>query len=45
VRFRLPQWDVQMPESLASYWTAWNELDLERVAQHLAVAVTEDRME
>ena len=41
VRFRLPQWDVQMPEPLVSYWTAWNEMDLERVPQHLAVAVTQ----
>lgn len=42
MRFRLPEWDVQMPEPLASYWTAWNEMDLDVVAQHLARAVTED---
>jgi hypothetical protein len=42
VRFRLPDWDVQMPEPLVSYWTAWNETDLDLVPQHLARAVTED---
>jgi hypothetical protein len=42
VRFRLPEWDVQMPEPLVSYWTAWNEPDLKRVRQHLADAVTVD---
>jgi hypothetical protein len=31
-----------MPEPLVSYWNAWNELDLDLVAQHLARAVTED---
>lgn len=31
-----------MPEPLVSYWTAWNEPDLERIPQHLDVAVTED---
>ena len=31
-----------MPEPLVSYWTAWNESDLERIPQHLDVAVTED---
>jgi len=42
VRFRLPEWDVPMPESLVSYWTAWNETDLDRVPQHLVRAVTND---
>lgn len=42
MRFRLPEWDVQMPEPLVSYWTAWNEMDLDLVAQHLGRAVTED---
>lgn len=31
-----------MPDPLVSYWTAWNETDLERLPQHLAVAVTDD---
>lgn len=31
-----------MPEPLVSYWTAWNETDLDLVQQHLASAVTED---
>lgn len=31
-----------MPEPLVSYWTAWNETDLEFVPQYLARAVTED---
>lgn len=31
-----------MPEPLVSYWTAWNETDLQLVPQHLARAVTED---
>jgi hypothetical protein len=31
-----------MPEPLVAYWTAWNELDLDLVAEHLARAVTED---
>lgn len=31
-----------MPDALRSYWTAWNEPDLERVGEHLATAVTED---
>ena len=31
-----------MPDSLVAYWTAWNEPDLERIGQHLAVAVTDD---
>lgn len=31
-----------MPEPLVSYWTAWNEMDLEQVPQHLARAVTDD---
>jgi hypothetical protein len=31
-----------MPDALVSYWTAWNEPDLERVGGHLAGAVTDD---
>jgi len=31
-----------MPEVLAAYWTAWNEIDLERIAAHLDRAVTVD---
>jgi hypothetical protein len=31
-----------MPEPLVAYWTAWNELDLDLVTEHLARAVTED---
>jgi hypothetical protein len=42
MRFRLPDWDVEMPIPLVSYWTAWNESDLDRVRRHLASAVTED---
>lgn len=42
MRFRLPEWDVQMPDPLVSYWTAWNEMDLDRVPGHLARAVTPD---
>lgn len=42
MRFRLPEWDVQMPEPLVSYWTAWNETNLELVSQHLARAATKD---
>ena len=42
MRFRLPDWDVEMPSPLVSYWTAWNETDLERVQCHLASAVTEN---
>ncbi|HKX75111.1 MAG TPA: nuclear transport factor 2 family protein [Acidimicrobiia bacterium] len=42
MRYRLPDWDIQMPEPLMSYWAAWNEIDLGRVPQHLAQAVTAD---
>jgi hypothetical protein len=42
MRFRLPEWDVRMPDPLVFYWTAWNEVDLELVPQHLARTVTED---
>ncbi len=42
MRFRLPDWDVQMPGQLVFYWTAWNEPDLDLVPSHLARAVTED---
>lgn len=31
-----------MPEPLVSYWSAWNETDLDRVPEHLARAVTQD---
>lgn len=31
-----------MPESLVSYWHAWNEVDLRRVPEHLTGAVCED---
>lgn len=31
-----------MPAPLVAYWTAWNETDLEVVADHLSVAVTDD---
>ena len=42
MRFRLPEWDVQMPEPLVSYWTAWNETDVTLLPQHLSYAVTDD---
>ena len=42
MRFRLPDWDVEMPAPLVSYWAAWNETDLGRVREHLASAVTQD---
>ena len=42
MRFRLPEWDVAMPDALVSYWTAWNETDLEAVPGHLVTAVTDD---
>ena len=29
MRFRLPEWDIPMPAPLVSYWTAWNEPDLD----------------
>lgn len=31
-----------MPAALVSYWTAWNESDLDRVRTHLTSAVTSD---
>jgi hypothetical protein len=31
-----------MPAALVAYWTAWNEVDLERVLGHLVGAVTEN---
>lgn len=31
-----------MPDALVSYWTAWNEPELERVREHLIHAVTHD---
>lgn len=42
MRFRLPDWDVEMPSPLVSYWTAWNETDLDHLPRYLASAVTED---
>ena len=40
MRFRRREWDVAMPDALVSYWTAWNEPDLERIRDHLVGAVT-----
>lgn len=31
-----------MPLPLVSYWTAWNEHDLDQIGQHLRAAVTDD---
>ena len=31
-----------MPDALVSYWTAWNERELEQVHGHLVRAVTDD---
>src|SRR5205085_5864608 len=42
MRFRRREWDVAMSDALVAYWTAWNEPDLERIGDHLAVAVTKD---
>jgi hypothetical protein len=42
MRFRLPEWDIAMPDSLLAYWTAWNETSLQDVPSHLSKAVTED---
>ena len=42
MRFRLPEWDVEMPAALVSYWAAWNADDLEAVPGLLALAVTDD---
>ncbi|MEZ5407716.1 MAG: nuclear transport factor 2 family protein [Acidimicrobiales bacterium] len=42
MRFRLPEWDVEMPAALASYWTAWNSDDLDAVPELLRQAVTGD---
>jgi len=42
MRFRLPQWDVEMPAALVDYWTAWNADDLDVVPGLLARAVTAD---
>jgi hypothetical protein len=42
MRFRLPEWDITIPDSLLAYWTAWNETSLQRVPTHLENAVTED---
>lgn len=42
MRFRRPEWDITMPPALVSYWTAWNEDDLDAVPGHLATAVAPD---
>lgn len=42
MRFRLPEWDVEMPAALVDYWTAWNVDDLDAVPKLLARAVTTD---
>ena len=42
MRFRLPEWDIAMPDCLVSYWQAWNETDLAKVPSHLALAVTHE---
>jgi hypothetical protein len=42
MRFRLPEWDIAMPDSLLAYWTAWNETSLQNVPTHLSKAVTEN---
>lgn len=42
MRFRRPEWDVSMPDALISYWSAWNEPELEQVRKHLVDAVTDD---
>jgi SnoaL-like domain len=39
MRFRLPDWDVAMPEALVAYWTAWNTRDLDQVRGLLDRAV------
>ena len=31
-----------MPACLIAYWSAWNEMDVERIAEHLVAAVTPD---
>jgi hypothetical protein len=42
MRYRLPEWDVPMPEPLVSYWAAWNETDVDLIAGYLTSAVTDD---
>ncbi len=42
MRFRLPEWDVEMPAALVSYWAAWNADELDTVPGLLAAAVTGD---
>jgi hypothetical protein len=42
MRFRLPEWDVPMPDALVAYWTAWNSSELDRVGELLRRAVTDD---
>jgi hypothetical protein len=34
MRYRLREWDVAMPAALVSYWTAWNEPDIEQIDHH-----------
>jgi hypothetical protein len=41
VQFRRREWDVAMPDALVAYWTAWNEADPDRIADHLVRAVTD----
>jgi hypothetical protein len=42
MRFRLAEWDVEMPPALVSYWVAWNATDPDAVPGLLAGAVTPD---
>jgi hypothetical protein len=39
MRFRLPEWDVAMPDALVAYWMAWNTHDLDQVRGLLDAAV------
>ncbi len=42
MQFRKPEWDVPRPTDLHSYWSAWNENDLDRIPTHLNGAVTDE---
>lgn len=42
MRFRNPDFDIEMPTALIAYWSAWNEDDLAAIPDHLATAVTDD---
>ena len=42
MRFRLAEWDIEMPSALVNYWKAWNANDLGAVPHLLAAAVTPD---